>query len=984
MPSPDLTTMMNEVNGRLTYLNSVYLNSIKEPVFGGNNITMDILKLDGTSPNATFNFVDINDAKISIFSDEIYTTTSIQNITSYEQINMSEINCLPLLSSFSDSNTTNFITGLYTLYGVLNADYFDLFVSNTKNNISYLPLKIPMYFLNEKMILKDESKKIDINLNYISPTLLTNIVYTQNFNAFVARRIVYLWILMYHFSISYNFYKANPNNPHAIALALACAQLLVNNNSQFEYQSAMTNAVQSSRSAQVSKLTYDMWCIVVQTLIPPSLGTFDTTNGIIKLTNNSDTCTHIDPSFPINNLKNNYDSLIENYENIEPNSSSDFINNITNKLTNITNKTSCKNSLSNNKLQSSTAQESAKTQYDNAKDAESLSLNELKNASNELQRSNYNLSQARNSRSIPLGYQQLISNEEFNLENIEKKTKMDPAPIIDYSANGTRITYTIMFDINIVTYPSYFINILCNGDEGHGQDGRHPSIYFTQNGQLLFSHGTEKDTLFHLYSNTRLTSNTYYTITIVVANNTISLYINGNNDTLATHSGTKSTNSAGNTIITVPTNDGLVWGSGSKLPNWTWLNYKDGSPSVKIKNVYWWNTALTNTQILNYSTNKNNQDTSSEQTAYNTAYNDYIIKNNAYNNAKNDTKQKLIVYIGSQQVKKYADSILNSVSSASTPSNTSIQIKDLQNLTNIFLKDTEAYKSQPTITADNFKYGELYDIKRSISKNISTYRKKQTQINDIAPVLDENKIELKSTQLQLTSRKKYGNKLKIYKYIALFIMILITIFACVIISMPLDKSMKMLLTTLLTVIVIVNAFILQVFFNSSGIKEKFASGSLQQGNDDITVADLNFMDAASAYLVQTENLNIMLQSNNVYNNTNESLSKQLSYYNDASEQLVNSTDKIGSIYKSSYIMQVQYNSTIQLIKTLSIIIAGFTIAYVALESLEITGSVYMWISCIAGFFIVIALVIYMLEISVRVRTSPKQIYWGQPSSSLLK
>ena len=199
--------------------------------------------------------------------------------------------------------------------------------------------------------------------------------------------------------------------------------------------------------------------------------------------------------------------------------------------------------------------------------------------------------------------------------------------------------------------------------------------------------------------------------------------------------------------------------------------------------------------------------------------------------------------------------------------------------------------------------------------------------------------------------------------------------------MPLDKLMKMMLTILLTVIVIINAYILEIVFNRPGITESF-NGALEQGNQDITVSNLNYLDAASEYLIETDNLNIVLASATVYGNTNQSLSKELSYFNDASEQLVNSNNKVDSVYKASYITQIEYSSAIQLFKTLSVVVAGFTIAYVALESLDITGSAYMWISLIAAFFIVIAIIIYMLEVNSRVRTNPKQIYWGVPSTKI--
>ena len=156
--SRDFSTMKKEVNDRLVYLNTVYLNSLNEPVFGKG--TMNIIDLDGTSVNAKFNFVNIDDAKISIFSNYIYIDTSIININSYKNVNMSEINCLTLLdhTNANNTDTLNFITGLYTLYGILNADYFDSFILNTKENIPNRPLNIPVYDkITQRIIFKDVS-----------------------------------------------------------------------------------------------------------------------------------------------------------------------------------------------------------------------------------------------------------------------------------------------------------------------------------------------------------------------------------------------------------------------------------------------------------------------------------------------------------------------------------------------------------------------------------------------------------------------------------------------------------------------------------------------------------------------------------------------------------------------------------------------------------------------------------------------------------
>ena len=276
----------------------------------------------------------------------------------------------------------------------------------------------------------------------------------------------------------------------------------------------------------------------------------------------------------------------------------------------------------------------------------------------------------------------------------------------------------------------------------------------------------------------------------------------------------------------------------------------------------------------------------------------------------------------------------------------------------------------------------------------------------MGPVVEHNKKTLKSNRLQLEARHKNTETLKIYKYVALAILIFITLFAFTIIIMPVDKFTKILLTIVLIFLAVCNTYVLMYFFDNNRLFEAFETFenneiidisefninsntnknnnmietfgmNTKAYNSGISTAPLGCLDASYNYLVQTENNNILLESNSIYSNTNQSLYKEIAYYNDVSEQLDNSGQKVKSIYKSSYIEQIKYKSTIQLFISFTIIIAAFTLAYVFLESLEITGSSYTIISWITGILLVISIFIYLLEINVRVRTDPRKIYWGE-------
>lgn len=366
-----------------------------------------------------------------------------------------------------------------------------------------------------------------------------------------------------------------------------------------------------------------------------------------------------------------------------------------------------------------------------------------------------------------------------------------------------------------------------------------------------------------------------------------------------------------------------------------------------------------------------------------TANNMLTIANNTLSTAYTKYINAAKIYHASVALYTSAES-LSTTNSLPSPT-TSILLQDLLSETKRLYTNTQSYLNRATIPAIDLNIDPLNPLKNSINNSITKYRNNQTEINSLAPVLNKNKETLKKTQTQFKSRQDRVTRLNIYKYIELSIMILITIFAFVIISVPFEKSMKTLLTSILALVAIANILIIYYVFDKPGLIETFTisqPNGLNQDNTDISIAVHQFMDASIRYLLQTDNLNILLQSKMVYGNVNQGLSKELTYYNDASTELVNSNINIDSVYKSAYITQINYSAAMQLFMSLSLIVAGFTISFVTLESLEITGSVYTWVSSITAFFIIIVVIIYMLEVSTRVRTNPKQVYWAVPTKRL--
>jgi hypothetical protein len=141
------------------------------------------------------------------------------------------------------------------------------------------------------------------------------------------------------------------------------------------------------------------------------------------------------------------------------------------------------------------------------------------------------------------------------------------------------------------------------------------------------------------------------------------------------------------------------------------------------------------------------------------------------------------------------------------------------------------------------------------------------------------------------------------------------------------------------------------------------------------------MTEVSTYLDNTLLLTSLLDTNKAYNNMNLSMERELDYYNDIVLQLNNTQSKINKTYFSSYINTIDTSALLQLFQILTIIIAGTATTFVLTEDID-NSSLKNWIAGIAGTLSVFAFVIYMLEISSRVRTDPTKIYWAEPNKKV--
>jgi ABC-type multidrug transport system fused ATPase/permease subunit len=265
-------------------------------------------------------------------------------------------------------------------------------------------------------------------------------------------------------------------------------------------------------------------------------------------------------------------------------------------------------------------------------------------------------------------------------------------------------------------------------------------------------------------------------------------------------------------------------------------------------------------------------------------------------------------------------------------------------------------------------------ISYAINEHSAMYNQNYHNIQKLNDDMIQNKDSLSASQNKLADQTTSHKKLQIYEYIAIAIFVVIGIFAAALIIFPLEKNKRLAGCGALVILSVINAFVLTFFFKNK-------SATYSEGFDATSVADIIYgyrtstLAQAIAYVKNTENLSNLLQTYRTFESMNYTLNKEIGYYNDASEQLINANLKLQDFYNVSYMEDVQYSALMNLLISLSLIISGTTTAYVVSES-TVTGQTYS--VGIGGALSVVAITIFLLEINTRVHTDPRRMYWGAP------
>ena len=285
--------------------------------------------------------------------------------------------------------------------------------------------------------------------------------------------------------------------------------------------------------------------------------------------------------------------------------------------------------------------------------------------------------------------------------------------------------------------------------------------------------------------------------------------------------------------------------------------------------------------------------------------------------------------------------------------------------------------------------GTFNEIVTAVQKRAAKYNTSQQQITKLDSSLSILKDDIAKDSNNLNSRLQYQAKVKKYQTAAIIMLAIISAGAAVLFITPLEYKQKISGGALLVILAVLTAFILQYQNNKTNLNEGFAyttaggvhtlSSSGAVWSDKSSDYFTQMLNEALKYLDNTLLLTTTLDSYHIYGNVNTALDKEQSFFSDSVTSLTMKDTNMKDVYNISYMEQIRFSALMNLSISLSLIVAVTVTIALALEGYPELRKYVMIIGLILA---IIAVIIYILEISSRVHTHPKQRYWAANTEAL--
>lgn len=286
-------------------------------------------------------------------------------------------------------------------------------------------------------------------------------------------------------------------------------------------------------------------------------------------------------------------------------------------------------------------------------------------------------------------------------------------------------------------------------------------------------------------------------------------------------------------------------------------------------------------------------------------------------------------------------------------------------------------------TQSNESVADLIDL---VTKRIKTFKNDTGRINELDTITSQYKMNMRvESERLMTTRAKEGKSTTLL-YVALVIMIVVSLVSVSAYFSPVEKARKLYIIGITFAVAIILALIINVMYNKQ--VESFVGAENQGSQDTQTlvlgaletaklVIDSN-MTAASDYLSNTINIALILDSYRTYGNINQIMNKERRFYEDRAQQMDITNTKLSTANNAVYLKQVSQKSSIFFFIYLMILICLTLVAVLLLDS--IPGSTPI-VFTVAGIALVILVVAHIMDTRGRVNTAAEKYYWSQPNTN---
>lgn len=299
---------------------------------------------------------------------------------------------------------------------------------------------------------------------------------------------------------------------------------------------------------------------------------------------------------------------------------------------------------------------------------------------------------------------------------------------------------------------------------------------------------------------------------------------------------------------------------------------------------------------------------------------------------------------------------------------------------------TIAFENLLILNRNNMSTGanSVQTIANTVSQRMKTYKDNTIAINEMSDSLVNQKIDLNAEVQRLNSTNTSYDRAKRYMYTTIGVSVAIVVSGLLAYVLPMKPALKVGAAASLTLVAFITAFVLNMTYgkstegftgNTYTLQAYYQIQGLNATADKIAVFNQGVLTEAQKYLTNTLYLANMLQMNVSYGNVNYAMGKEKTFFEDTALQMDNSTTTVAGATRVVRLERTTANARITFAITVAIIVAAAILAIVSTSKYPAS---HPFIVGAAAFFVVVAIAMYVLDTSARVRTDGVKKYWAKP------